>query len=237
MKLLLIRSIPISAETKEAWKANGALFMRRTRQLETVAKLPFDVILNLGDSSFDLMDDLTMKWWNLGKNIRMFRSPIAMRENFGDLIPPRPELEETEWWHKTSGRGGSGNTFSDGTVFGDIKSNLAGDFQTHINGAEYRVVTVGKAIVQQHRREGTDRNRSYEWLPAENLPRGVRPLVKKAVKRIPGNNVIAWDVIVNEAPYILEGNASPGVNTATAFRIITEINRQREDANANPRVS
>ncbi len=236
MKLLLVRSIPVSLDTKRAWRAAGAKFMRRTREFNTLSQLPFDVILNLGDSSFNAMDDLPLKWWNLGANVHKFRSPIDMRKYFEDLIPPVPDMDSVDWWHKQYGRSGSGNAHITDRKFGDTPVLMPGDFQENIVGTEYRFTTVGNRIVQQHMRvdTGTDNNRSYKWVINDDVPHGIRPLVKEAVMRVPGHNVIAWDTIIAEdsQPYILEGNASPGMNKATAIRVVTEIARQREEASA-----
>ena len=236
MKLLLVRSIPVSLDTKRAWSAAGAKFMRRTREFDTLSRLPFDVILNLGDSSFEAMDDFPLKWWNLGADISKFRSPIDMRRCFKDFIPPVPDMDSMNWWHKAYGRGGSGNTHITDRKFGDTPALLPGDFQEHIVGTEYRIITVGDRIVQQHMRvdAGPPTAREYAWLLNDTLPKGLRPIVKSALKRIPGHNVIAWDTIITSdgTSYILEGNASPGMNEASAHRVILEIKRQREEISA-----
>jgi hypothetical protein len=182
------------------------------------------------------MDDVSGKWWNVGDNIRMIRSPSAMRSNFGDLMPELPALDDSNWWLKSYGRAGTGNTHYTNFTYGDLISDgeLAGgvDAQVHIDGYEYRVTTVGDRIVQQHVRTGVDPDRSYQWINADSLPKGVRPMVKEAAARIPGHNVVSWDTIVSDKPYILEGNSSPGINVATAQRVVKEITRQREEANA-----
>ena len=67
----------------------------------------------------------------------------------------------------------------------------------------------------------------YTWIGVEGVKKnGIIPLLKEAIREIPGGglSVFGWDVIVGEAgPLIIECNTSPGVNDATAARIVNKV--------------
>ncbi len=230
-RLLLIRSIPLSLETRAAWQTVRAWFTRRNRLPDTILALDFELILNLGNSYFDYNDENDEgRVWNLARNIGMLRNPAKTREYLGAYLPPIPDEYSASYWVKGPGRGGMNKSKHSGYYPAEeIAHNW--DIQEHINGQEYRIITVGERVVQQHKRLGLDTEREYHWLPKDNLPKGLRPMVKSAAKDIEGLNVIAWDTIINEEkePFILEGNTSPGVNHATAQRILTEMSKQHRE--------
>ena len=230
-RLLLIRSVPLSLETRHAWQTVGAWFTRRNRQPNTILDLDFGLILNLGNSLFDNDDDDDEgRVWNLARNVSMLRNPAETREALGAYLPPLPTTEGTAFWAKGPGRGGRNKIKYDAPWAG-TPVDEGWDLQEHIDGQEYRIITVGDRVVQQHQRLGDDTEREYHWLPKDDLPNGLRPLVKNATKDIPGFNVIAWDTIMStdHKPFILEGNTSPGVNQATAQRILTDMSKQHRE--------
>ena len=234
--LLLIRSIPISAQSKAAWKEAGALFTDRERMLCAITPMRTRMILNLGNRAFAYTCSTPARVWNNAEDIAPLCNPMYTRGMFNRYLPPRAGDNCSDFWIKGPGRGGTNKTRITGYERGTYQPTLRNqDVQEHIEGNEYRVVTVGHRVVQQHRRLGQDPNRSYEWLHANDLPNGIRPMAKEVAARLSGKNVIAWDFIVRSEdshPFLLEGNTSPGVNVPTAQRIIAEMNRQNEEANA-----
>lgn len=232
--LLLIRSIPLSAETKAAWHHVLGVFIKRSRDLATVEALDYMLILNLGNSEYVYPSTTPGKVWNEAHNIRPLLNPELTRSALGQYLPDNPVANDTDFWIKGPGRGGINKSRITGTEREFYQSNPPGyDDQVHIEGTEYRVVTVGDRVVQQHKRTGVENERVYTWLPADSLPTGLRPMVKSAAENLGGHNVIAWDTIVDEdgRPFILEGNTSPGLNEYTAERIRDEMERQYEELN------
>ena len=192
------------------------------------------MILNLGNSGYTYTCSTPMRVWNNADDINTLLNPELSRDLLDEYLAPIPALDGAPYWVKGPGRGGQ-NKFYKEDPWDGTPPAPGWDVQEHIKGNEYRVVTVGNRVVQQHRRLGPNTDRSYVWLPADELPHRVRPTAKLAASRIPGANVIAWDFIVrteDNEPFILEGNTSPGINENTALRIITEMNRQYEEANA-----
>ena len=183
----------------------------------------YDMILNLGKSSF-LTDDERV--WNKGQHIIDLIYPGKTRVLFDDLMPPRPTNYPADVWVKQPGAHGRGKS----RMYVDYPLVLPGmwDWQEHINGQEYRLVTVGHRLVQDFLRHGENGNRSYEWLPMREVPQELKRMVRLAATRVEGNNVIAWDTIVDETgqPYLLEGNTCPGVTAPTVRRITEEMERQ-----------
>jgi hypothetical protein len=131
-------------------------------------------------------------------------------------------------WHKTSGYGGNGKIFHEEGDGGCRSYN--GDRQTHIDGLEYRVVTVGDVIVQAFLKEHTGRVGifNWSWVGLNGIRnKGIIPLIKAAIPNVPNweFTIFGWDIMVSDRPYVLEINTSPGVNNATASRIVKQIER------------
>ena len=245
MTFVAVPSLPMSDTTRQAWKDAGGIFPRRTRSTQEIIQLASDsradFVLNLGRSSFNwgaTQDVDTGFLWNKGANIYDLLWPGNTRRLFDDIMPSRPTSFPTPAWVKTPGYGGRGKYLLDLT--GPLVLPEQWDWQSHIEGDEYRLITVGHRVVQQHARSGSNGERSYTWVAREGLPEGLRSLAKKAASRVAGRNVIAWDLIVPPsagngeepvAPLLFEGNTCPGVNTATAERIVKEIRRQMEEIN------
>ena len=226
----------MSEESKAAWKANGASFTHPARDLSSITRMGYRMILNLGNSGYTYTCSTPMRVWNNAEDIAPLITQMYTRNLFDTYLPPIAAEDSLDFWIKGPGRGGRNKIRITGERR-DLyqRAQWGYDVQEHIEGNEYRVVTVGNRVVQQHRRLGPNTDRSYVWLPADELPHRVRPTAKLAASRIPGANVIAWDFIVrteDNEPFILEGNTSPGINENTAQRIIAEMNRQYEEANA-----
>jgi len=250
MTFVAVPSLPMSDTTRRAWKDAGGIFPRRTRSSAEIVSLAIDsradFILNLGRSSFNWGATTETEVgfiWNKGTNIYDLLWPGNTRRMFNDLMPEQPTSFPSDVWVKTPGYGGRGKYRT------NVQQSLVlpeqWDWQRHVTGTEYRLVTVGERVVQQFRRYGENGNREYRWTRSEELPRGLRTVARNAASRVPGRNVVAWDLIVPTEPsaghsdgnvvrpLLFEGNTCPGVNIATAERIVREILRQKEELNAN----
>ena len=229
---MLIRSINLSTETTEAWKSAGCWFPRRDRSDEEALNLWMangkGHILNLGDSSFEISPELANIFsvrdelvWNVGRDIKPLVKPGPARSLLNNLMPEYPTEYPADVWIKAPGSGGRGKNRT--TLEEERKIPEGWDLQVHVEGEEYRVVTVRDKVVQVSQREGANGARNYTWVGVENSPRPVKQIAKNAARLLKGQNIIGWDVVydkIAERAYILEGNSCPGVNQATAARIV-----------------
>jgi hypothetical protein len=237
MTLLVVKSIPLSRDTVRAWKStNQVTFLRRSRNGEiphTIARR-YDAILNLGNVQLTVGGS-GHRIYNSPNSIRAVSTAPALRRTLGDtdlgVIPPY-EFDGPHW-HKHSGFGGEGKTFHE-DVIPTLCHRMRGDVQQHVEGMEYRIISVGERIVQASRKDDsyvdtrTGRRRfNYTWVGVEGIRRGgFIPTIKAATHAIPNGErtIIGWDVIYDgEKPWIIEANTSPGVNEATAARISSAI--------------
>lgn len=232
------RSIPLSNVSRDAWRNAGAIILSRSpvkskRQLDKGKE--DDIIINLGIGPLHLWG---MTTYNEHESVRSVITPAALRETLGNLIPPWPNVGEEAWW-KGPGYGGHNKYRGVNTATGHLEHLMtkSWDVQKHIEGIEYRVVTVGNVVVQAHRKDNrTEIDDSlmflWNWVGVKGVSNnGIIPLVKKAVELIPNGDfsMFGWDIIVSEGrPYIIEGNSSPGVNNTTAKRIVGQIVRNHE---------
>jgi len=227
MTFCAVRSLPLSEETKQAWRAVGAFYPRRGSSVERIEQVAAgaEFILNLGSSKF--VSDGTIQVWNQGNDIYPLLWPGMSRELFDDLMPPRPTTFPSNVWIKPPGRGGRGKYHLN--VGQELVLPRQWDWQVNVNGREYRLITVGDKIVQQFHRHGDNEDRSYQWLPAEDTPSNIRAMAKTAASRVYGENVIAWDLILDGAQaYLFEGNTCPGMSEPTAQRIVDAIREYQE---------
>lgn len=247
-RIFLVKSIPLSKRTRKAWKAatpTPTFILQRPQQemhavLRHLSPGP-NIVINLGNihlteglASEDAID--RRFYWNLAEWVAPIRTPGAARKLFSDLLPPQPTEADlaNPVWVKAPGKGGNGKTK---TILEKLNPKLPAtwDIQTHINGTEYRIVTVGSTRVQAYQRTGENGNRKYHWVGVQNCPKEIRKIAKIAASRLHPNTIVAWDTILtaeNKA-YLLEGNACPGVNEHTAQRIFNEVLLQVERVNSN----
>ena len=245
MTVFVNRSIPLSQESRDGWRNAGAVVLARNdgraiRRLADVSRE--DVVLNLGIGTMHLVD---CNIWNVPDTVRSILTPAAIRRTMPDLIPPQDF--EGPHWLKGPGQHGVNKQFHDHGEGWEVnrcdweldqRPQWAGqwDIQKHIEGTEFRVITVGNSVVQAHRKQRStlpgleiDFGFEWSWVGVGGIKNnGLIPLVKKAVALIPNGDrsVVGWDCIVGEAgAYIIEGNTSPGVNDATARRIVEAIQR------------
>lgn len=232
MSFLVVRSLPLGSKSTPAWKAAGGVFVRRGSTPERIAFLAqrneSEFILNLGKSTFMPTPDTPCPVWNLGESILPLLWPGRTRELLGDLMPPQ---EPGDVWVKQPGFGGRGKVRLETEV--PLVLPPQWDWQSHVDGQEWRLITVGHRVVQDLKRFGENGNRSYEWVPMKETPVALKALAREAAKRLPGMNVTAWDLIIDNQgqPFLFEGNSCPGVNEATTSRIYKEIIRQQEESN------
>jgi len=70
-------------------------------------------------------------------------------------------------------------------------------------------------------------HRVYQWIGVSACPPGIKYVAREAAKQLDNEQtIVGWDIIVDEDDdrvYILEGNSCPGVNTATAKRILDAV--------------
>lgn len=276
------QSITLSERTFNAWKSVGAKFFTPDRSDEYIKRIvrqserEEEFFINLGRVELAALSEGLggLPVWNNGPDVVWpLNTPFRTRELFHDLMAP--QSGESEYiWIKEPGWGGRGKE-----KVRTEDANLAEIpyWEDHIEGDEYRIITVGNLRVQQFRKEGEPGAFSYTWLRMRDLPEVAKTAVKRAAERLPRRSVIGWDVIVprtgddnrlqpdvgrspissspsdgeregesrirGEEPedlrssgqsaesgraYLIEGNTTPGVNDATAERIVSAI-RQLED--------
>jgi hypothetical protein len=220
-----VRSIPLSQETRTAWSSANVKFAKRNyseKQLNALAlKLDVEAVVNLGNLNYDFTE-LTMPVFNMPISVRHVSHPAALRRNMNAFIPPM-SLNGPHW-HKSGGFGGRGKEFHEKAC-----DSVWGIVQKHVDGVEFRVITVGEFIVQAHRKEvlpGVG-NFVWHWTGVEGVGKnGIIPHVKEAISFVPNHvrTVFGWDIIVDkDRPYTIEINTSPGVNELTAARIVRAI--------------
>jgi hypothetical protein len=182
-------------------------------------------IINYGNLGHDF-NGCNIPVFNSRDAIRAISSPSGLRRTLNDYIPN--SNNNGPHWHKSNGFGGVGKTFHEQKDLGC--SSYSGDTQSHINGIEYRVLTVGDVVVQAARKERIDDSFNFEWtwVGVDGIrSNGIIPHIKSAIENIPDwlYTVFGWDIIVGDRPYVLEINTSPGVNEHTAKRIVKQIER------------
>lgn len=223
--LLALRSVPLSHGTRNAWHNAGVRFRRRgvTKAWSSQYRdNAFAAVLNLGSLSHSF-DHVPVPIFNEPETIRSISHPKALRRTLDNFLPP--SVDTSHHWHKCGGFGGRGTTFHESRQ--DDCDDFHGDTQLHVSGMEYRILSVGERIVQASLKHGSHSQFDWEWVGVEGVKKnGIIPLLKEAIQLIPGADysVFGWDIIHDGSqPYILECNTSPGVNEATAQRIVQAI--------------
>jgi hypothetical protein len=239
MSVLGIKSVPLERSTNVSWKTvPGFFFVDRARSSHSVerhvATRRYSAVINLGRVDCDLSGSISLVF-NTPATIRAISTPKALRKTLNDFIAP-VSMDGGPHWHKTKGYGGEGKVFHDeGDEGCHYWNDMGWDRQEHIEGTEYRIITVGDRVVQASRK-GERRTAlngrndfEYTWIGVEGIRQGgFIPLLKEAIGKVPGGgfSVFGWDVLHDGTrPYIIECNTSPGVNDATAARIINEVRR------------
>lgn len=223
---LAVRSVPLSTDTQAAWKSVGVVFRARNRP--HVWNVRFHephirAVLNLGNIDLSFTN-IPVPVFNAPAVVRQVSAPKALRRTLQEgLLPPSTFTDPH--WHKTNGFKGVGKQFHESLT--EQCDMMFGDVQRHVRGQEYRVVTVGDLIVQASKKYGSYPDFTYKWVGVNNIKsNGIITILKKAVACVDGGNmsILGWDVIHDgERPWIIEANTSPGVNQATAERIITKV--------------
>ena len=223
--LIATRSIPLSQDTRTAWSSANVKLAKRDFDIlklqAYIQKHNVEALINLGNLDYDYTN-LNIPVFNTPASIRFVSHPAALRRNMNAFIPPLNM--NGPHWHKNGGFGGKGKAFH----AEECDSVLGGVVQQHIDGEEFRVITVGGLIVQAHRKEVLDgiSNFVWHWAGVDGIKKnGIIPHIKAAVEFIPNfeRTVLGWDIIVGDKPYTIEINTSPGVNELTAARIVRAI--------------
>ncbi len=224
MQTLAFRSVPLSESVRGAWRSAGVRFRPRNANATWLDKFNdrYEMVLNLG-SLGERWEDVPVPVWNHSDVILQVSHPNKFAELYSrDLAPPA--TNEGSHWHKGGGFGGANKKYCPETC--DLTDPMP---QKHIAGSEYRILSVGNKVVQASRKHKTEVPFlfNYEWIGVNAIKSdGFIPLIKNAVERIKGFDraVIGWDVIHDGSrPFLLEANTSPGVNEATAGRIIAAM--------------
>lgn len=233
MSILGIKSIPLMKKTNRAWKTvPGLYFVNRKRNADNLIRYisshQYAAIINLGRIDINFSRSLSPVF-NDTSTIRAISTPGALRKTLGEFLPGQTARDH---WHKSRGFGGANKMRHNDPA---CVIEHYEDIQDHIEGTEYRIVTVGNCIVQasqkgERRTLRNERNNfDYTWIGVRGIGKdGFIPFIKEAIGQIPlgGQTVLGWDVLHDgDRPWIIEVNTSPGVNEATAHRIITAIKR------------
>lgn len=244
MSIAAIEGIKLSQSSAAAWRSAGvqSLYPRRIGHPLTFLQAGHNVVLNLGSRagsvrSIERMFDGVL--YNPVDVVNITTSQEAFSLLMQGLTPE--DLMETDAertvWLKGPGHGGK-NKFQLG-IAGQIYEVPPGFVvQQHIEGEEWRLHSVNDRIVQSHRRVGENGNREYQWVGVKSTPLDLREMVKEAVRRLNEcvpvhtlHTVLAWDLIHDgDRPYVLEANTAPGMNSATAERIIRQVRRNNDTA-------
>ena len=228
----MVRSIPLALTTRDAWKANDAVFALRTSDDERIKRIAHDApIINLGSSQC-MIEGI----WNEARVVEPLLTPQESSNLLGTLMPSGGYEGPGYYWLKGAGRGGANKEklfIRNVQEFYELLSRaqwMEGDVQQHIDGQEYRVITVGNKVVQVTRRDGGHlaADRVYTWVGVSDAPHNVKVVARDAASRLANDKtIIGWDVITDDSlgdyAYILEGNSCPGVNVATAGRILDAV--------------
>jgi hypothetical protein len=231
-QFLATRSVPLAKDTMEAWRKQGVIFRRRGRLKvwDTRYHEPhIQAVINLGNLDMQF-GDVPVPVFNQPSLIRAISAPFALRTTMGDMLPEY--THKGPHWHKTNGYKGVGKKFL--PEFEGGCAVIGSESQRHVTGIEYRVISVGDKIVQASKKmpinEGwppIPTGFEFEWVGVKGIAKtGIIPYIHEAIKFVPFSkySIIGWDVIVTDIqPYIIEANTSPGVNEATAERIISVV--------------
>ena len=231
-RYLATRSVPLGKETRDAWSSAGITFVKRRNHGDQhirriTERIRFRGLINLGSLDLDFTG-LSIPVFNLPASIRAVSSPGSLRGTLGnDFVPPVDVVGPH--WHKQGGWGGKGVEYCSTQHCGKIGTN-----QKHIEGTEYRIITVGNAVVQAAKKEKVDwangrHHFKYVWVGLAGVAkRGFLPHIKAAAERIPNveQTVLGWDIIHDgDRVWTIEINTSPGVNDHTAGRIVQQIEK------------
>ena len=229
MRAMMVRSIPLALNTRDAWKDSGAVFARRTSDDERIKQIAYDApIINLGSSQC-MIEGI----WNEARVVEPLLTPEASSNLLGRLMPSGGYEGPGYYWLKGAGRGGANKekrfvrNVQEHTAMLRSAAWMEGDVQLHVDGQEYRVITVGNKVVQVMARDDViDQQREYRWVGVSDAPWAAKDIAREASRKLSSDKtIIGWDVIIhdNGHAYILEGNSCPGVNEATANRILNAV--------------
>lgn len=229
MSFLVSHDIPLSTQTREAWKSQGGVVLQRHRSRRDIERLmayhqDLEFILNLGSAiSTDTFNDIIVI--NPNPIVAPLWDPLSTRTTLDHLLPPVPQPGDLDYWLKAVGRAGRGKQRITDVPYHE-PYRFYGDVQKHIEGQEYRTITVGGRIVQQFSRSGPNGSRVYRWVPREELPDTITDITARAAREFGTYTLIAWDLIdAGQQAYVFEGNCCPGVKEPTAARIVNAIRR------------
>lgn len=241
-RTMIVRTIGLGRSMVNAWKEVGGWFPKRERSVSSKLDLMADnygtdgYIFNFGDMGFTPSDaELEARgidpdrYYNRPHIVRPLARPGSARRVVGHLMPKDPRtMEPDSWvtaWVKAPGQGGQGKTKIEGFVRHLPEIPADWDIQVHVTGTEFRVVTVGAAVVQVNERSGPNGAREYEWVGVRNADSDVKAVARAAARALGDERtIIGWDLIANDQQVLLfEGNTCPGTNDALARRIFDYV--------------
>lgn len=238
-------SVQLASSTRENWKENGVIFFRDRAPVDTVVRMRDSgimVCLNLGNSTYTKevwreaapFRNTLPRLWNDGETISSLNTPGKLRRSvLGQFIPPQEPDDDEMIWLKGPGYGGENKTPMPISQLPVFMPGPNWDWQRAVVGNEYRVHTVNNIVVQVHARYGINGAREYEWLGVGNAPPGLIPFTKTLANTLLDQSpklVIGWDIIQSTTGewFLFEPNFNPGVNSATAARIVNKIKEIEE---------
>lgn len=195
------QSITLSERTFNAWKSVGAKFFTPDRSDDYIKRIvrqsgrEEEFFINLGRVELAALSEGLggLPVWNNGPDVVWpLNTPFRTRELFDDLMAP--QSGEGEYiWIKEPGWGGRGKerVRTEDADLAEIPY-----WEDHVEGDEYRIITVGNLRVQQFKKEGEPGAWTYTWVRMRDLPETAKDIVKRASERLPRRSVIGWDVIV-----------------------------------------
>lgn len=242
MKILVLRSIPLSEQTRDAFKQPidnlDVRFVKRGnehRVIELANKYGYDFVWNHGHMELPdtIWDQGTVPVFNRPRNVKMLLTPASTRHSvFGSLLPPKPEVGD-DCWVKGYGRAGRNK---ERTICEYWPDGNGWDIQKHVEGQEYRVITVGKKVVQVFERHGDNDFREYQWVGLKGTPMVVKDFARHCAGLLEGENIISWDLIMADdgSVFLFEGNTAGALNEASARRVFDQIATDYNNYTASP---
>lgn len=241
-RAMIVRQIGLGQSMVDAWKAVGGWFPKRERSITSKLDLMVDqygedgYIFNLGDMGFTPSDEELetrgidpARYYNRPSTVRPLTRPGSTRRLIGDLMPGDPRDwhnwgSQFDIWVKAPGQAGQGKTRMRRWANDLPEIPADWDMQFHVEGREFRVVTVGTKVVQVSERFGPNGDRSYEWVGVRNAEPAVKDIARLAASKLADDKtIIGWDIVHGDRTFVFEGNTCPGTNEALARRIFDQV--------------
>lgn len=236
MKVLVSPSIPYDTS---GWRVEreGFNVKRLKNPLDEHHLNTYDAIVNLGHHNWPVHNNI----WNPSSVVRLANTLHEYDEFMEGLVPPFPKIGEP-FWVKHPGQQGNGKQYYPEFTeeLASLYSNIHAGIQRHVDGEEFRLITVGDYVVQAARKipdplpDGTSKVGVFEWQwigtkGCNNFP-GLIPKAKAAASRFVEafgtyQIILGHDIIYQPSGecFLIESNTAPGMNEATAGRVLKQM--------------